>query len=130
MEGMEYAHRDYNHEDEIGGMYVSIDNEGTHSNGYEECKEERMNLVEIIKSMQKYVYSYKVDNERIMKSKEKRKGFNIKLMQILDRIEKKMDKDIEARKSGNHISHDERRRKRMKRRLLGGILKGIFKRNI
>jgi hypothetical protein len=32
-----------------------------------------------------------------MKSKEKQDGFNTKLMQILDRIENKMDKKIESR---------------------------------
>jgi len=50
-----------------------------------------MNLVEDIKSMQKNVHSYKVDNERLMKSKGQRDGFNLKMLQRLDRIEKKMD---------------------------------------
>jgi hypothetical protein len=52
-----------------------------------------MNLVETIKSLQRDVQSYKVDNERLMKSKEKQYGFNIKLLQSLDIIEKKMDKE-------------------------------------
>jgi hypothetical protein len=112
MEGMEYAQRDYNHEDEIRGMYVSMGNEGTNSNGHGEGKEESMNLVETIKSLQKDVQSYKVDNERLMKAKEQQEGFNIKLMQSLDIIEKKMDKETESRKSGSHKSHDERRRTR------------------
>jgi hypothetical protein len=55
-------------------------------------------LVETIKGLKKDVQSYKVGNERLMKSKEKQDGFNIKLMQILDRIEKKMDKKIESSK--------------------------------
>jgi predicted RNase H-like nuclease (RuvC/YqgF family) len=60
-----------------------------------------MNLVETIKSLQKDVQSYKADNEKLMKSKEQQEGFNIKLMQSLDRIEKKMDKETESRKSGS-----------------------------
>jgi 50S ribosomal subunit-associated GTPase HflX len=78
--GMEDAHRTYNHEDEVRGLYVSMGNEGTKSNGHREGKEESMNLVETIKSLQKDVQSYKDDNERLMKSKEKQDGFNIKLL--------------------------------------------------
>jgi len=84
---MEYAQRTYNHEDEVRGLYVSMGNEGTESNGHREGKEESMNLVETIKSLQKYVQSYKDDNERLMKSKEQQEGFNIKLMWSLDKRE-------------------------------------------
>jgi hypothetical protein len=64
---MEDTQGDYTHEDEIRGMYVNIGNEGTNSNGHGEGKEESMNLVETIKSLQKDVRSYKDDNERLMK---------------------------------------------------------------
>jgi hypothetical protein len=71
-----------------------------------------MNLVNTIKNLQKDVQSYKVDNDRLMKSKEEQDGFNIKLLQSLDIIEKKMDKETESRKSRRHRSHDERRKTR------------------
>jgi hypothetical protein len=71
-----------------------------------------MNLVETIKSLKKYVQSYKVVNERLTKSKEQQDGFNIKLLQILDIIEKKMDKETESRNLGSHKSHDKRRESR------------------
>jgi hypothetical protein len=61
--------------------------------------------VETIKRLRKYVQIYKVDSERLMKSKEKQYGFNIKLMQSLDRIEKKMDKKIESSNSRSHKNH-------------------------
>ena len=93
---MEYAHEAYNHEDQIKGMYVNMGNEGTNSNGHGEGKEESMNLVETITSLQKDAQSYKVYNERLMKSNERQEGFNIKLMQILDIIEKNMGKEIES----------------------------------
>jgi len=67
--------------------------------------------VETIKLLQKDAQSYKVDNDRIMKYKEKQYGFNIKLLQILDRIEKNMDKEIKSIKSRSHNFHDERRKK-------------------
>jgi hypothetical protein len=56
------------------------------------------------------VQSYKDDNERIMKSKEQQDSFNIKLMQILDIIENKMQKETES--SMSSMSHDERRKTR------------------
>jgi hypothetical protein len=90
---MEDAHRTYNHEEEVKGLYVSMGNERTESNGHKEGKEESMNLVETIKSLLKDVQSYKDDNEKLKKAKEKQDGFNIKLMQILDIIEKNMDKE-------------------------------------
>jgi hypothetical protein len=51
-------------------MHVNMGNEGTNSNGHGEGKEESMNLVETIKSLQKDVQIYKDDNERLMRAKE------------------------------------------------------------
>jgi hypothetical protein len=62
-------------------------------------------LVETIKSLQRDVHIYKVYNESLMKSKEQQGGFNIKLLQGLDRIEKKMDKETESSMSRTHRSH-------------------------
>jgi hypothetical protein len=39
-----------------------------------------MNFVETIKSLQRDVQSYKVDNERIMKAKEQQYSFNTKML--------------------------------------------------
>jgi hypothetical protein len=87
-----------------GDLYVGLGVDGTKS------KEEHINLVETIKGLQKYVQSYKVDNERLMKAKEQQDDFNVKLMQSLDIIEKKMDKETETSRSRSHRSHDEKRR--------------------
>jgi hypothetical protein len=109
---MEDAQRTYNHEDEVIRMYANIGYEGIDSNGHGEAKEESMNLVKTIKCFQKDIQSYKVDNDRIMKAKEEQDGFNIKFLQILDIIEKKMDKETESIKSRRNRSHDERRKTR------------------
>jgi hypothetical protein len=61
---MEYAQRTYNSDDEFMYLYVDLVVYGTKS------KEERINLVETIKGLQKYVQIYKDDNERLIKSKE------------------------------------------------------------
>jgi hypothetical protein len=47
-----------------------------------------------------------------MKSKEQQDGINIRLLQILDKIEKKVDKGTDSSKSKSHISHDKRRESR------------------
>jgi hypothetical protein len=70
MEDMEDTRKIYIHEEEVWGLWVSMGNRRIESNGKDEGKEESMNLVENIKSLQKYFQSYKDDNERLMKSKE------------------------------------------------------------
>jgi hypothetical protein len=62
--------------------------------------------------LQKDIQNYKVDNDKLMKAKEEQDGFNIKFLQSLDKIEKKLDKEIESSKSRRHKSHDERRKTR------------------
>jgi hypothetical protein len=52
-----------------------------------------MNLVETIKGLQKDVQSYKSNNERLMRAKKQQDEFNVKLMQSLDIVKKKMDKE-------------------------------------
>jgi len=96
--GMEDTQGDYNQEYEIRWMDVHMGNEGTNSIGHGEGKKEITNLVETIKNLQKDVQIYKDDNERIMKSKEHQEKFNINLMQSLEKIEKKMDKENDSSK--------------------------------
>jgi hypothetical protein len=67
-----------------------------------------MNLVETIKVLQKDVQSYKVDNERLMRANEQQYDFNVKLMQSLDKIENKMDKETKSSRSRSRKSHDEK----------------------
>ena len=51
-------------------MDVHLGSEGKKSNEHGEEKNEYMNMVEIIKNLQKDIQSHKSDHERIMKSKE------------------------------------------------------------
>jgi uncharacterized coiled-coil DUF342 family protein len=77
---MEDAQITYNHEDEVRRTYDNIHDESIDSNGHREGKEESMNLVKTIKSLQKDVQSYKTNNDRLMKAKEEHNGFNIKFL--------------------------------------------------
>jgi hypothetical protein len=96
----------YSQEDEIRGMDIHLGIEGTNSNGHGEGRDENMNMVETIKNLQKDIQSHKADNERIMRAKEKKEDFNMKLMQSLNKIEKKLDKESGSSKSGSHGSPD------------------------
>jgi hypothetical protein len=71
---------------------------------------ECINLVETIKGLQKYVQIYKADNERLIKANEQQDDFNINLMQSLDKIENKMDKETKSHRSRSCRSHDKKRR--------------------
>jgi hypothetical protein len=55
---------------------------------------------------------HKDDNERLMRAKEQQDDFNMKLLERLNRIENKLDKESGSSKSGSHKSHDEKRKTR------------------
>jgi hypothetical protein len=89
---MEEAQRTYSQEDKIRGMDVHLGMEGTNSNGHGDERNGNMNMEETIKKLQKDIQSHKTNNERLMKSKEKQDDFNMKLLESLNKIEKKLDK--------------------------------------
>jgi hypothetical protein len=109
---MEEAQGTYSQEYEIIGMDVHLGIEGTNSNGHGGEKDENLTMAETIKNFQKDVQSHKVDNERLMRAKEQQDDFNMKLLESLNRIEKKLDKESGSRKSGSHKSPDGKRRTR------------------
>jgi hypothetical protein len=78
--GMEEAQGTYIQEDEIIGMDVHLDIEGTYSNGHGEGRDENMNMIETTKNLQKDFQSHKDDNERLMRAKDQQEDFNMKLM--------------------------------------------------
>jgi hypothetical protein len=93
---MKDAHRYYKHDDEFEYLYVGLGADGT------ESKEECMNLVETIKVLQKYVQSYKSNNESFVRGKEQQDDFNVKLMQSLKKNRKengKGDRDEQVKNS-------------------------------
>jgi hypothetical protein len=89
-------------------MDVHLGMEGTNSNEHGEERNEDVNMAETIKNLQKDVQSHKTDNERLMKSKEKKDDFNMKLLEGLDRIENKLVKESESSKSKSHKSSEEK----------------------
>jgi hypothetical protein len=78
---MEDAQGSYSHEEEFRGLHVSMGNVGTKSNGRRD-KHEPITM----KSLQRQVQSYRVDNEKIMKTQKE-------ILQSLNMSQKKANKD-------------------------------------
>jgi hypothetical protein len=91
-------------------MDVHLGIERTHSNGNGDERHDNMHMVETIKNLQKDVQIHKYDNERLMRSKENKDEFNMKLLQSLNKIEKKLDKETGSSKSRSHRPPDEKQR--------------------
>jgi hypothetical protein len=108
--GMEEEQGNYSHLEKSRGVDVHLVMEGTNSNGHGEERNEDMNMAETINNLQKDVQSHKVDNERLMKSKEKKDDFNMKLLEGLNRIEKKLVKESGSSEYGSHKPSEEKRK--------------------
>ena len=85
-----------------------LDIEGTNSNEHGEERNENMNMAETIKNFQKDVKSHKVDNERLMRAKEQQDDFNMKLLEGLNIIEKKLVKESDSSRYESHKSSEEK----------------------
>jgi hypothetical protein len=105
---MEEAQGTYSHEDEIRGMDVHLGIEGTNFNGHGDERNENMNMAETIKNLQKDVQSHKSNNERLMRAKEQQDDFNMNLLESLNIIQKKLDKESGSSKSGSRRPSDEK----------------------
>jgi hypothetical protein len=99
---MEDAQGSYNHEEEVRGLHVNMGNVETESNG----RRDRQEPV-TMRSLQKEVQSYRVDNERIMKAQEE-------ILQSLNMLQNQVNKDSGTRQEASakqvevSRSHDRR----------------------
>jgi hypothetical protein len=107
---MEEAQNASSSENEARGMDVNLGFEGSNSNGNGEEIYKEGNMMKIIERFKKDVQIHRADNRKLMKSRDQQGEFNIKLMQILERIERKLDKESDSSKSGIHRSSDEKRK--------------------
>jgi hypothetical protein len=104
VQRMEEAQNAYSSENEARGMNVHLGVEGSKSNGHGEDIYKDVNMMKIIERLQKDVQNHQADNIKLMKSRDQQGEFNLKLMQILERIERKLDKESDSSKSGSHRS--------------------------
>ena len=109
---MEEAWGNYSHLNKSKGMDVHLGMEGTNSNGHGEERNEDMNMAETIKNLQKDVQIHKDDNESLKKAEEQQDDFNMKLLEGLNIIEKKLVKESGSSKSGSHKPSEKKRKEK------------------
>jgi hypothetical protein len=63
-----------------------LGNARTESNGHREGKAENIDLVETMRSPQRDVWSYRADNERIMRAQEEKNNINTQLLQSFEHV--------------------------------------------
>jgi hypothetical protein len=109
---MEEAQNASSSENEAKGMDVHLGVEGSNSNGHGEEIDKEGHMMKIIERLQKDAQTHREDSRKLMKAKEKQGEFNLKLMKSLERIEKKLDKESDSRKTGSHKTPEKKRRSR------------------
>jgi hypothetical protein len=80
-------------------MDVHLGVEGSNSNGHREEMDKEGNMMKIIERLQKDAQAHRVDNRKLMKARDQQGKFNLKLMQSLERMEKKLDKESDSSKT-------------------------------
>jgi hypothetical protein len=90
-------------------MDVHLGVEGSNSNGHGEEIDKEGHMMKIIERLQKDAQTHREDSRKLMKAKEQQGEFNLKLMKSLERIEKKLDKERDSRKTGSHQTSEGRR---------------------
>jgi hypothetical protein len=83
---MEDGKGPYTHEEEVRALNISV--EETKSNGHRK-RMESLELVEI-QSLKMELQSCRVDNERMLKAREKQNQLNTQLLQSLNNLQKKI----------------------------------------
>jgi hypothetical protein len=99
-------------ENEVKGMDVHLGVEGSNSNGHGEEIDKEGHMMKIIERLQKDAQTHRADNRKLMKARDQQGKFNLKLMQSLERIEKKLDKESDSRKTGSRKTPEKKRRSR------------------
>jgi hypothetical protein len=90
-------------------MDVHLGVEGSNSNGHREEIDNEGNMMKIIEKLQKDARTHRTDNRKLRKDQDKQGEFNLKLMKSLERIEKKLEKERDSRKTGSHLTSEGRR---------------------
>jgi hypothetical protein len=111
---MKEEHNASSSENEVKGMNVHLGVEGSKSNGHGEEIDKEGCMMKITERLQKDAQTHRVDNKKLMKARDQQGEFNIKLMQSLERIERKLDESdsIKSRSVSRHHRHSPKHSKR------------------
>ena len=79
-------------EDEQEGKDVNLGVEGSNSNGHGKEKDKEENIMKILEGLQRKAKARRDDSRKLMKVKDRQGKLNLKFLQSLERIEKKLEK--------------------------------------
>jgi hypothetical protein len=88
-------------EKEREGMDVHLEFEGSNSNGLRKEMDKEGNMMKIVEKLQKDAQTHRTDSRNLRKIWDKQGEFNLKLLKSLERIEKKLEKEGDSRRTGS-----------------------------
>jgi hypothetical protein len=99
-------------EDEHKGKDVNLGVEGSNSNGHGKEMDKEGHIMKILEGLQREAKERRVDRRKLMKVKDRKGKLNLKFLQSLERIEKKLEKGRDSSMTGSHRTHGRRSRSR------------------
>jgi hypothetical protein len=99
-------------EDEREGKDVNLGVEGTNSNGHGKEIDKEGCMMKLIEKLEKDAQARRDDSRNLMKIRDRQGEFNLKMLKSLERIEKRLEKESDTRRSRSVRTPERRRRSR------------------
>jgi hypothetical protein len=99
-------------EDDQEGKDVNQGVEGSHSNGHGKEMDKEGRMMKIIEGLQREAKEHRADRRKLMKVRDRQEKLNLRFMQSLERIEKKLEKGKDSSMTESRRTHGERSRSR------------------
>jgi predicted unusual protein kinase regulating ubiquinone biosynthesis (AarF/ABC1/UbiB family) len=101
-----------NSKNEREGRDVNLGVKGSNSNGHGRELDKEGNMMKIIEILQKDAQAHRADSQNLMRVKDQQGEFNLKMLKSLERIERKLEKESDTRKTGSRRTPERKRRLR------------------
>ena len=99
-------------EDKREGKDVNMGVEGSNSNGHGKEMDKEEHMMKLIERLQKDAQACLADSRKLMEIRDRQGEFNLKMLKSLERIEKKLEKESDTRRSRSVRTPERRRRSR------------------
>jgi hypothetical protein len=99
-------------EDDQEGKDVNQGVEGSHSNGHGKEMDKEGRMMKIIEGLQREAKERRADSRKLMKVRDRKGKLNLRFMQSLERIEKKLEKGRNSSTTESRRTQGERSRSR------------------
>jgi hypothetical protein len=99
-------------EDERVGRNVNLGVEGSNSHGHGRELDKEGYIMKIIEGLQKDAQARRADSRKLMRVRDQQGEFNLKMLKILEIIERKLEKGNDSSKTESHKTPERKRRSR------------------